>query len=361
MPVPPFLWGFAFMQIPIGIALDIFGPRSTVLITSVFTVFGAVICAVAQKEWHLIFGQALVGIGCAPALMAALFVTARRWPTGRFAAISGIVFAAGGAGMVLTGTPLAWVIENWSWRAPFLLLALLSVAVTLATAYVLEADPPAKAHGKLSRRLIEAVIELRPVIIGPTASALIAMGLVSYGATIAFRGLWIVPLFLDRHHISLIQAGNVALAVSILMTLAPALVGKLDPGEKSRSALIAFMAFALAAILLLLAVVRTEAIWFDLTLSLLFAIVSGYPVLGYAQVRSVYPPDLIGRAFTAFNMSMFLGAAATQSLSGMLGSTAQAHRIDPIEVVLLFLAATVVLGMGCYIVLSNKRKPKDAR
>ncbi len=60
-------------------------------------------------------------------------------------------------------------------------------------------------------------------------------------------------------------------------------------------------------------------------------------------------------------MSMFLGAAATQSLSGMLGSMAQAHGIGPIEVVLLFLAATVVLGMGCYVVFSNKGRPKDAR
>src|SRR3974390_1053801 len=72
-----FHWGFALMQIPVGIALDIFGPPPTVITMSWAAVAGGLICAFAPNVTVLCLGQAVVGFGCAPAFMAGLVFIAR--------------------------------------------------------------------------------------------------------------------------------------------------------------------------------------------------------------------------------------------------------------------------------------------
>jgi Major Facilitator Superfamily len=88
-----FHWSFALMQIPVGLALDIFGVRHTMVAISGFTILGGAICALAPTINWLFLGQTLIGIGCAPAFMAAIVFTSKHWPAARFAGISGLVLA----------------------------------------------------------------------------------------------------------------------------------------------------------------------------------------------------------------------------------------------------------------------------
>ena len=64
-----FHWSFALMQIPVGLALDIFGVRHTMIAFSGFAILGGAICALAPNMNWLFLGQTLIGIGCAPAFM----------------------------------------------------------------------------------------------------------------------------------------------------------------------------------------------------------------------------------------------------------------------------------------------------
>lgn len=350
-----FHWSFALMQIPVGVALDVFGPRRCVLTIPWFSVAGALVCCFAQDIPTLCAGQAMIGIGCAPALMAAMVLISRNWPGSRFAAISGLVLAAGSSGMLLTSTPLAWVIEHSSWRAGFAVLALASVCTIAVSPLVLDKDPQ-PTQGRLAERLLPAVYGLKQVLVGRQAAALMAIGLVSYGAAITFRGLWIVPMFMQRHDLSLIQASNVALFASLVMIVAPALLGRLDPGDQHRPMAISIMAFGLALTFILFALTAHQPLWVDMMLCLVFGLFSAFMVFGYAQVRSAFPRELTGRGLTAFNMTMFIGAAVEQSSSGFLGSLAQNAGFDAINAVLLFLGGTLFIGAVCFTVLNPSPK-----
>src|SRR5690606_13737493 len=59
---------FGIMQLPVGIMLDQYGPRRTVLVAFPAAVAGAAITAMANDMPALLVGQWLVGIGCAPCL-----------------------------------------------------------------------------------------------------------------------------------------------------------------------------------------------------------------------------------------------------------------------------------------------------
>src|SRR3954463_14723392 len=62
-----FHFSFAALQLLMGMGIDVYGVRRTVLTVFPLAVLGALLTASAQSYAHLIAGQALTGIGCAPA------------------------------------------------------------------------------------------------------------------------------------------------------------------------------------------------------------------------------------------------------------------------------------------------------
>ena len=112
-----FAFSFGLSQFVIGIALDFYGLRRTWLCTFPLAILGALISSIAPNYAVLVFGQVLIGIGCSPAFVVCTLFIARRFPMQQFSAISGIAMGMGGLGLMLTGTPLAWLIHVSSWRS----------------------------------------------------------------------------------------------------------------------------------------------------------------------------------------------------------------------------------------------------
>ena len=345
------------MQVPVGLALDIFGVRRAVIALSGFAILGGAICTFAPDMNALFLGQILIGIGCAPAFMAAIVFTSQHWPVARFAAISGLVLAIGSGGMLLSATPLAWVIDRWSWRSAFAVLTIMSIFTLLASALILEKSAVQRSR-RLAPEIWAAFYGLRFVLFGRRPVALLAIGFVSYGAIITIRGLWIVPMFVERYGLSLLSAGNVALLFSISMILGPAVAGHFDPGDKARPAIITTIALAIAATIGALAIFDGFSLWLDAILCVVLGFLSGFFILIYAEARSSYPPELTGRGLTALNMSFFLGAAVAQSLSGVIAAVAQQAGWNAIDAVLLFLTTSLLAGTVCFFTLIRAAKPR---
>ena len=352
-----FHWSFAVMQVPVGLALDIFGVRRAVIALSGFAILGGAICTFAPDMNALFLGQILIGIGCAPAFMAAIVFTSQHWPVARFAAISGLVLAIGSGGMLLSATPLAWVIDRWSWRSAFGVLTIMSIFTLLASALILENSAVQRSR-RLAPEIWAAFYGLRFVLFGQRPVALLAIGFVSYGAVITIRGLWVVPMFVERYGLSLLSAGNVALLFSISMILGPAVAGHFDPGDKARPAIITTIALAIAATVGALAIFDGFSLWLDAILCVVLGFLSGFFILIYAEARSSYPPELTGRGLTALNMSFFLGAAVAQSLSGVIAAVAQQAGWNAIDAVLLFLTTSLLAGTVCFFTLIRAAKPR---
>lgn len=343
-----FHFAFGAMQIFVGIGIDLRGIRRTVLAAFPLAVAGSLIAAFAHRFEWLVLGQALIGIGCAPAFLACTVFVARRYPTERFAAISGLVLGLGGVGMLATGSPLAWLIDAASWRAGFGVLAACSVAAWAAVWWWVD-DPAPEVSSVEKESIGTAMRRFGALFALPHTAGIVALAAVTYASFITVRGLWLGPLLIARHGFSLIEVGNVAFAISLMAMAGPALFGRLDPGPATRRRWL--VAYTLACAALLGLVVSNLGATSDVGLLTLFGLLSGYMVLQYADVRAAYPASLTGRALSLFTMAMFLGVAAMQWFTGWVAALAPALGLDSFVATLVAIAALLVAGAFAYMTL----------
>ena len=128
------LFGLSFgvTQLFMGVGMDLYGLRKTVLTAFPLAIAGSAISAAAPSYHWLMLGQLLIGIGCSPAFLACTMFISRHFPSDRFAFMSGVGMGVGGLGLLFTGTPLAWLVQHQGWRFGFGLLAVLCALSWLA-------------------------------------------------------------------------------------------------------------------------------------------------------------------------------------------------------------------------------------
>ena len=93
---------FALFQFPVGILLDTIGPRKTA--GYIFTIFaggGMVLFAYANSPIMIIISNALIGIGCSPALMASFYIFVRNYDAAKLATLISVYIAVGTLGLSL--------------------------------------------------------------------------------------------------------------------------------------------------------------------------------------------------------------------------------------------------------------------
>ncbi|HQS92872.1 MFS transporter [Polaromonas sp.] len=349
-----FHFAFGLMQLVMGISIDLQGVRRTVLLAFPVAIAGSVLASLAHSFSALLFAQVLIGVGCAPAFLVCTVFIARHFPAARFAAISGLTLGLGGIGMLLTGTPLAWLIQDTSWRMGFAVLGGMAGVAWLLIFWLVH--EPAGTQGTGRRESIrEALAKFAALLTMPHTLGIVLLACVGYASFISLRGLWLGPLLAQRDGFSLVQSGNVALVMSVTSLFGPPLFGRLDPGPKHRRRWIVGFTLLAASLFAAFALIHNAVI--DVVGPIVIGLLSGYLVLQYADVRAAYPAALTGRAMAVFTMAMFLGVAAMQWFTGVVASSAAAWGIDPFTAVFASMATLLVCGAAAFVLLPGPVNP----
>ncbi len=344
---------FALAQPAVGIALDRYGPRLTILVGFLLTIAGSLVSAAAPNSTVLIAGQWLIGFGCSPALLAVMVFISQRYASERFAVLSGVVLSVGGTGMLMTGTPLAWTIEVGGWRMGFYGLAALS-AVSWFSVFVLVDGKSAHKSDTPHQTLGEALRGLGSIFKMPHTYGICCLAATGYAAFLTLRGLWLGPLLVERHDFSLIEIGHVALAMSLAGIVGPLAFGKLDPGDKSRRNLLTVCSAIYTLTFAIHALGPPASL--EIAMIVFNGFFGGYLALQYADVRAAYPTEMLGRAMSVFTMAMFAGVAAVQWMSGIAAEAAPQLGMEPIRAALLCVTALLTAGTLAFWML-----PRPAR
>ncbi len=309
---------FAIGQVPTGLLLDRVGPRRTVAGFLVLAALGAGLLGLAQGFAGAAAAMALIGLGCAPALMGGLYLFGRSYPPERFAMLSSVMIGLGTSGDLLGSTPLALASHAFGWRTILVGLALVTLAAAGLVLWLIEdpprlADPvkhPAKGPAKTSIwRGFAEVARMRALW------PVFPVVFVSYAVVIATRSLWVGSYLGAVHGLDPLQRGNGTLAMSAAMAAGAIGYGPLERlvRDPKRTAFAGCLVTGLALSVLGLFGGSSTALAVVL-LALTGAAGLSYGIL-MAHARRFFPAHLLGRGVAFMNIVFMGGAAAVQGLS----------------------------------------------
>lgn len=335
------LWfiAFALMQLPVGAALDRFGPRRTVAwLMAVGGAGGAVIFAVADAPWHLHLAMTALGIGCSPALMGPYFIFAREYPPASFGMLAGVLVGFGSLGNILGASPLVWVIEAAGWRQT--LWGLAAVTLMVAALVLAAVRDPARLGAGHPQGSIGQILRLRALWF------IVPLFGVNYAVTAAIRGLWAAPWLEQVHGVDATQIGRVTLAMGLAMVAGSFAVG--PAARLAGSARRATMLFSAVMIVTLAVMWQAPALPLPAVTALLVVLGffgSAYPLL-MAHGRSFLPPHLVGRGMTFLNMISIGGVGVMQFASRPVYAAAQGAYAPTQAFAMLWLFFLIPLAIG---------------
>ena len=339
------LWfaGFALMQLPVGWALDTIGPRRTA--ATLFLIGGAggaTIFALAQGPGAITAAMVLIGIGCAPILMATYFIFARQFAPAVFGTLAGVTVGVSSLGNILSAAPLAWLIATFGWRETVGSFAVLTALIALAMALLIR--DPAKPEGEAKGSLLDL---LRMPALWP----IMVMMFVCYAPAAGLRGLWISPYITDRFGAGLAQIGTATLVMGLAMVAGNFLYGPADRWLGSRKWPILIGNAAVALLLLTFWAFPPGGLWPAIALFAAIGVLGASYPLVISHGRSFCPPHLTGRGVTLLNLFGMGGAGVMQFATGPTYAALAATRTPAEAYGALFgiLGLAILAGLSVYL------------
>lgn len=310
-----YLLAFAGFQLPLGVLLDRFGPRRVQAVLMAVTGLGALIFATAGGIWTLSTGRALIGIGCAGALMSGFKAVALWLPEERRALGNASIMAVGGLGIFAATMPADYAVQAIGWRGLFLGLMAMSFAVA-ALIFFAVPERPVRPSGENWRGQVEVVVRIYSDPVFWRLAPLVAL---TAGSHIAIQTLWAGPWL---SHVA--GLGREAVAANLAAMALGFLVGTLAMGaiadwlgRRGIGLLQVMLGFVSVYLTVQLAIVLQ---WTDAaSLSwVVFGMVGPAGVLSFPWLSRYFGVSFAGRANTALNFILFLTAFLVQYMIGAI-------------------------------------------
>ena len=307
---------FALMAIPIGIALDAFGPRLVQGCLMGVATLGAVIFATAAAAPALVIGRALIGVGVAGGLMAGLKAHALWVPQRLLPLANGGLMMFGGLGAIVATLPMEAVDRLVGWRGTFFVLAVMSLAASV-TAFVLvprhntETNKPRLGLQALNG-FLSTITDGRFLRIAPLSASVVGTGF-------AVHGLWAARWLSEVNHFTPLEVLDGLLAMGAGLT-----VGSLGIGAAAIwlagigvSGTKAFGGFCAASMVLQAAILLDVPVPPKILWGAVGAF-GGMGVLSYSILDGMFPTSVVGRANSALNVLHLTAAWLVQAGMGLV-------------------------------------------
>ncbi len=330
-----YFMGFGMMQLPIGVWLDRHGPRRTESALLLFGAVGAAIFACSHTLLGVWVGRALIGVGVSSCLMAA-FKAFRVWyPAERQSQLGSWMLVIGTSGALSATVPVAMLLPLIGWRNIFfgvagaLLMAAwvlfsrlrdveqaMSAAHTKPVSSTAAADPAANTSASDEPGYAA-------IFSDPYFRRMALLGAVHQGGFMALQSLWAGPWMMTVLGMSIEQTSHVLFLFNLSLLIAYLGLSWWAPryvayGQRRGLPALRVVAIGLSlsvllqGLMVLLPYPQSWWLWVP------FAVVITVTTLGQTHVSLAFPTALVGRANSAFNLTLFVGAFSLQWGIGLL-------------------------------------------
>ena len=111
---------YAGMQVPVGLVIDRFGPRSVLLTGLVMLTLAQAAFAFADSYPVALVARAFVGIGDAMTFICVLRLVSSWFPVRRIPLVTQLTGTLGQLGAVIAAIPMTWALGHLGWTPAYL-------------------------------------------------------------------------------------------------------------------------------------------------------------------------------------------------------------------------------------------------
>ncbi|WP_127956816.1 MFS transporter [Serratia microhaemolytica] len=303
---------FAAAQLPLGVMLDRYGPRSVQSPMLLIAAAGSVIFALSHSEIGLLIGRSLIGLGVAGSLMSAIKACSIWLPADRLPLSTACLLSVGGLGAMASTAPLHAALNWISWREAFLVLALLTVLVSALIHFSVRGSFIAK-----NTRFIEMCREVGNLYRSWTFWRLGLYSVFAHATYMAILALWMAPWLRDVAGLNPKQMANALMLGTVAMVAGSLSFGWLtDYLRKYAVQPIMICGCGVIVFVLFQMLMVSGLAVSPYLVTVGFSFFGTAATMNYAIVAQSVEPTLAGRVSTSFNLVVFVLAFAVQWLVG---------------------------------------------
>jgi len=307
---------YCLMQLPVGVLLDLWGPRRVQSVLGLTAAIGFAVFALSGGMIGFVIARLLIGVGICAGLMALLKAHSLWFNRAQVAGVTGIaMLIAGSAGLVVS-SPMEAVLPVAGWRGAFWVLVAIAVAMS-AWVWASVREGPQATRRPIATEL--AVV--RAILVDARFWRLTPMVALMSIFSFSYQGLWAGPWLRDvAGQDSKTRAATLFVYALASMT-GSVVTGQLASRLQQRGHSAMAVPWVCTVILLgvqvgLLLAPRDHTIVAVLWAALPIVVAAG--PAGYSAIAQMFPVDQMGRVTTAINMIVLGGAFVLQTIIGRI-------------------------------------------
>lgn len=303
-----YFFAFAAAQLPIGVALDRFGPRKVQVPMLMVAASGAALFAYAHSLTELIIARGLIGLGVAGSLMAAIKASSLWLPQDRLPLSTAVLLSVGGMGAMASTVPMHAALQYTDWRGAFIGLGIGTLAVSFLI-FIVVPEHPKKQQTKLT----EMAAAVKQLYSSWSFWRLALYSIFAHATYMAVQGLWMGPWLRDMAHLDRAGVANVLLAGTMAMVAGSLAFGWITDYLRKfgfKPIIVCGAGIWIFVLFQFLMVSATSINPYIIAVG--FSFFGTATTMNYAIVAQSVPVQLTGRVSTSFNLLVFLLAFAVQ-------------------------------------------------
>jgi len=301
---------YAGMQIPVGLLVDRYGPRSVLTAGVVVISLAQAGFALAESYPAALAARIFVGVGDAMTFICVLRLVSSWFSPLRIPLVTQLTGSTGQLGAILAAVPMTWALGHLGWTWAYLVSALAGV-VLLGALLLVVGDAPGRRHTPghpMSRRTL--VLSLRSSWSQPGTRLGFWVHFATPFSAHTMALLWGFPFLVLSEGLTEAMAGALLTVVVVATVCAGPVLGWLvghHPWHRSSVALgvIAALAAVWAAVLWW---PGQAPLWLLVLLTVAVGVGAPTSMIGFDMGRTSNPPDRLASASGIINQGGFVAA-----------------------------------------------------
>jgi sugar phosphate permease len=190
-------WSYAGVQIPLGIALDRFGPGRLLTVASLICASSCFLFSLSTSPYLASFSLFIMGLGSACGFLGSIKLGTVWFPPSHLARVIAVIMIFGTVGAGLGGSPLSMLTDYLGWQATMQFLGCVGIVIAFFM-YLIVGRTPVTLVYEPTKSVFAG---LKRVLKSPQAWLISIYSMLMYTPIIIMGVAWGVPFILSAYEV----------------------------------------------------------------------------------------------------------------------------------------------------------------